>query len=104
MATPNPFDFVCEKLEAATALSSLEARGTVRLALKQAGFDARGVSAEQMGVVVKKVLPEELKVRAIEDAESLCEMLAAELKGQSFQSASDENAPEAVFRRLGGSG
>jgi hypothetical protein len=98
----SPFDFVCEKLESVSALSSLEARGTVRLALKQAGFDPRTVSPDEMVVVVRKVLPEELKVRAIDDADGLCEMLATELKSQGFQASSDENAPEAVFRRLGG--
>jgi hypothetical protein len=103
MASTTPFDFVCERLEAGTALSSLEARGTVRLALKQAGFDPRTVGAEEMVVVVRKVLPEELKVRAVDDAEGVCEMLATELKGQEFRDSDDENAPEAVFRRLGGS-
>lgn len=102
MASTTPFDFICEKLEHGTSLSSLEARGTVRLALKQAGFDPRTVSAEQMAVVVRKVLPEELKARAIDDADGVCEMLATELKDQGFRAGSDENAPEAVFRRLGG--
>lgn len=102
MANSSPFDFVCERLEAASALSSLEARGTVRLALKQAGFDPRTVGAEEMAVVVKKVLPEELRVRAVDDADSLCDMLATELKSQGFLPGEDASAPEAVFRRLGG--
>ena len=102
MANPSPFEFLCEKLEAASSLSSLEARGTVRLALKQAGFDPRTVGAQEMAVVVKKILPEELRVRAVDDADSLCEMLSSELKAQGIRDDADENAPEAVFRRLGG--
>lgn len=102
MASTSPFDYVCEQLERISALSNLEARGTVRLALKQAGFEARSVSAEELAVVVKKVLPGELKARAVDDADGVCEMLATELKAGGFAAGTDDNAPEAVFRRLGG--
>ncbi|MDX1649277.1 MAG: hypothetical protein R3263_05420 [Myxococcota bacterium] len=102
MASTSPFDFVCEQLERSSSLSNLEARGTVRLALKQAGFEARNVSAEELAVVVRKVLPAELKARAVDDADGVCEMLATELKAGDFASTSDDNAPESVFRRLGG--
>jgi hypothetical protein len=102
MASTSPFDYVCERLERSSALSSLEARGTVRLALKRAGFDARSVSAEELAVVVTKVLPEELKARAIDDADGVCERLVTELAGGGFRSGADDDAPESVFRRLGG--
>lgn len=102
MASSNPFEFVCEKLETATSLSSLEARGTVRLALKRAGFDARSVGAEEMAVVARKVLPEELSLRAVADAAELCARIAGELGAGPFRKAPDQSAPEAVFRRLGG--
>ena len=39
------FELVAEELERRTDLAKLEARGTVRLSLKQAGLDAHTVSA-----------------------------------------------------------
>ncbi len=38
------FDFVADEIERQTELEKLEARGTVRLALKSAGFDAGGIT------------------------------------------------------------
>ena len=40
MADARAFDWVCEEVEKKSSLSRLEARGTVRLALKKAGLDA----------------------------------------------------------------
>ena len=37
------FDFAAERLEARTELDKLEARGTLRIALKKAGFQAAGI-------------------------------------------------------------
>jgi len=54
------FDHACETLERKTKLSRLEARGTVRLALKAAGLDAGRVTARQMGVVFERIMPGEL--------------------------------------------
>ena len=51
MADATAFKRVCGEVEAGTGLSALEARGTVRLALKQAGFDAKSVNPQQMSVV-----------------------------------------------------
>ena len=79
MADPGVFDHVAEALESATALDRLEARGTLRLALKEAGFDARSPQPEQMKVVVEKVLPNELATRGIEDAAGICRQLIASL-------------------------
>src|SRR4030095_6644214 len=67
MAHETPFDFVCGQIERATELSTLEARGTVRLALKAAGMDPKSVGASQMRVVLEKVMPGELKNRGCPD-------------------------------------
>jgi hypothetical protein len=101
MADATAFKRVCGELEAGTALSALEARGTVRLALKQAGFDAKSVNAQQMSVVVRKVLPGELSLRGIQGGENLCEHIAHELGTCADEPATAES-PEDVFRRLGG--
>ena len=100
MADTRAFDFVCEQLEAATSLDRLEARGTVRLALKQAGLEARSVTPDQMAVVVARILPDELSSRGIESAESLCAAIGAGL--QNLEAGDVGETPDAVFKRLGG--
>ena len=102
MAEASAFEFVCAEIEQATSLNALEARGTVRLALKSAGVDARSVSAAQLKVILDKLIPGELKKRGCEDAENLCKQIATRMAGRSFEAAGPES-PEAVFARLGGS-
>ncbi|MBW2242749.1 MAG: hypothetical protein JRH01_12265 [Deltaproteobacteria bacterium] len=100
MADSPVFDFVCTKLEAATELDRLAARGTVRLALKQAGLEARTVTGDQMSVVLDKVLPSELVARGIAGCEEMCVEIAGGLAG--VESFAEAETPDAVFKRLGG--
>lgn len=100
MSDSQAFDFVCTQLEEKTSLDRLAARGTVRIALKQAGLEARSVAPDQMRVVVERVLPGELQSRGIEGGEDLCSSIARGL-GQLAQGTAAET-PDAVFRRLGG--
>lgn len=100
MANSEAFDYVCEQLERRTSLDRLQARGTVRLALKEAGLDAAGVTPDQMKVVLDKVLPAELAARGIEEPESHCAALAAGIEGLAAAPAGE--SPDAVFARLGG--
>ncbi|MCU0670136.1 MAG: hypothetical protein MUF70_12425 [Myxococcota bacterium] len=102
MSDASVFGFVCEQVEHATSLSQLEARGTVRLALKAAGIDAKVVSPEQMKVVLGKVMPRELESRGCENPERLCQDIADRMAGRSFAAAGASDSPEAVFARLGG--
>jgi len=101
MADSPSFELACETLERMTSLERLEARGTVRLALKASGLEPRSVTPAQMGVVVGKVLPRELTTRGVENADEVCALLGRQLAGVSSTDAGD--APEAVFARLGGS-
>ncbi|MBW2541979.1 MAG: hypothetical protein JRF15_07810 [Deltaproteobacteria bacterium] len=95
------FEFVAEKLLEKTDLENLEARGTIRLALKSSGLTAREVTREQMIVVIKQVMPRELRVRGVEDPDGACEALAQAVKGFEHEGAdSDGTSPEDVFRRL----
>jgi hypothetical protein len=95
------FDWICTQLEERTSLDRLEARGTVRLTLKQAGLEASSVRPEQMKVVAEKVLAGELVSRGIEAAEQICSELAAGVATvQQSEGASD--SPDEVFKRLGG--
>jgi hypothetical protein len=102
MADSAAFAWVCDQLQRATPLSEIEVRGTVRLALKQAGLDAHSVSGEEMAVLLAKVMPVELQQRAVADAAQLCQELASRIRGERFAEAPDPKSVEAVFRRLGG--
>ncbi len=100
MAESEVFDFVCVELESRTDLDRIEARGTVRLALREAGLEARTVNREQMSVVVTRVLKAELDSRGVSDGASVCSEIDVLLAGLQAESSLD--TPEAVFERLGG--
>ena len=100
MADSPCFDLACEVLESATSLDRLEARGTIRLALKAAGLDARNVTPVQMGRAVDKLLSAELKARGVENGDAVCATVKARLVEVKTSHAAD--TPEAVFARLGG--
>lgn len=100
MASSDVFDWLCDALEQHTELNRLEARGTIRLALKSAGLGPRNLSADQARVLLQRVLTDELSSKGIENAASVCAQLADSLAGQAFQQPGE--TPEAVFGRLGG--
>jgi len=95
------FDLAADELERRSDFEKLEARGTVRLALKGAGLDPRDVTASQMAVVFTRVMPKELAARGISNPESICEAVVAALKSAHVESdAGNGSSPEEVFRRL----
>ncbi len=94
------FEFACSQLETRTSLDRLAARGTVRIALKQAGLEARSITSEQMTVVVQKILPAELVSRGIDTVEEICQSILGGLRSVATGPVSE--TPDAVFRRLGG--
>jgi hypothetical protein len=97
------FDFIAEAIEQQSSLAKLEARGTLRLALKDSGFNADTVTASDMAVVLERLMPRELTSRGVDDAQSLCQSLANSLK--EFRDAVEEHGattPESVFARLAG--
>jgi len=97
------FDFVADAIEQKTELAKLEARGTLRLALKESGFSADSITARDMVVVLERVMPNELSSRGIGDPESVCEYLSTSLR--EFNEAVEEHgnsSPESVFARLAG--
>ena len=105
MADAAAFEWLCKELQESSTLDRLEARGTVRIALKQAGLEARNVTPDQMQVVAQKVLPGELERRGVADAESICSGLLPGLKALASDPAaivSTAEQPDEVFRRLGG--
>jgi len=96
------FDWLCTELESRSSLDRLEARGTVRIALKQSGLDVRSVSADQMKVVIEKVLPAELLARGVDDGDGICEGLVQSIKSQDLGGDQATQSPDEIFRRLGG--
>lgn len=101
MADSAAFELICTTLERRTELDRLQARGTVRLALREAGLDARAATVEQMRVVVDRVLPRELEARGVADADGLCADLVVGLDDVVDEAPAE--TPETVFQRLGGS-
>ena len=100
MADAPAFDWVCSELEQQTTLDRLEARGTIRIALKEAGLDARSATARQLAVVVEKVLPAQLQSRGVEAGDELIASLASALAEVPDEGGAE--SPDAVFARLGG--
>jgi hypothetical protein len=86
MAESAAFEAACTCLEQGGALDRLAARGTIRIALKQAGLEPKAVTARQLAVVLEKLLPAELASRGVASPDELC---------------ARADTPEAVFARLG---
>jgi hypothetical protein len=99
MADSAAFECVCLALERATQLSRIQARGTVRLALKKAGLDAAFVDCGGMRVVLQRVMPKELAARSVADAERVCEGLVLALDAADLGSSA-RPTPDDVFSRL----
>jgi hypothetical protein len=100
MADSPAFALASQELERLTKMTSAEARGTMRLALRDAGLSAGGVRSHELRVVLEKLMPRELASRRIADGEAVCREIARRLTEVSDADAGD--TPDAVFGRLGG--
>ncbi|MCC6667241.1 MAG: hypothetical protein IT375_26075 [Polyangiaceae bacterium] len=80
MTGSSTFEWVCAELEARTSMSKLEARGTVRLVLRDVGLDPSSVTPRQMAVVIERLLGAALSKRKVESAAELCQALMRELE------------------------
>ena len=96
------FDAAGEALERLSSLDSLEARGTLRIALRDAGLDARSISKSQMEVVIERLLPGHLETRGIGDAAGVCAGVRQDLALAADAPATETETAEEVFARLGG--
>jgi hypothetical protein len=102
VAPESAFDYVCREIERTTKLDAPVARGTARLAVKEAGLDPETVSAAQLKVVVQELLPRELQSLRIDGVEALCEQLAEALERDIFEDGADRAGSAAsVLERLG---
>ncbi len=97
------FDLTAERLEYHTSLGRMEARGTLRLALKEAGLEPKGVTPGQLCVVLGKVMPRELETRAVGDPTAVCNTVTDDLtKSCVLTDMPPSSDPDEVFGRLGG--
>ena len=101
MADSAAFDWACEALERASGLSRLQARGTMRIVLGQAGLDSKSVRASQLRVVATRLLPKELRARGLDNVEAICDELAACPPSVERGASEAPNDPEEIFKRLG---
>ena len=100
MAESKAFDFVCSELERRTSMTRLEARGTVRIALKDAGLAPDSVRGPELQVVLQRLMPKELTARGVAAAEEICRAIGAAMAGVRDEAGAE--TPEAIFGRLAG--
>ena len=99
MRSSPAFEWVCDQVEERTPLDRLEARGTVRLTLRDAGLEARSVTGKELEIVVDRLLSPELAARGVHDPDAICAAMAQLLASLDL-GAGDMNTPDALFDRL----
>lgn len=98
MSESNAFVWLCDQVETITNLSRLEARGTVRIALKELGLLPADLAPLQAAKVAEHVLPRELATRGVDDAAAICQRLAVEAK--NIPDDRSGSAADEIFREL----
>ena len=98
------FDIAAEKLEGSTDMDRLAARGTLRIALKEAGLDAHKLTIPQLRAVFEKLMPKELDARGVADAAAICKTAVDAIERVASETElGTSNSPDEIFNRLGGS-
>lgn len=100
MSTSPVFEWLATEMAARTHQDALQSRGTLRLALHNAGIEVRSFSKDEAFVVIGRLLPGELKLRGFSNAQAICAQLEAALRVMTFARTGHESA-EAAFARLG---
>ena len=95
------FDFAAEQLEQYTDFDRLEARGTLRIALKEAGLNTGALTVDEMRVVFEKLMPGQLESRGVEASESVCSAVLTALASRPTKADATQSSDE-IFGRLGG--
>ena len=99
--TDTLFDRAADSLEQNSPFDRLEARGTLRIALKAAGLEPKNLTGAQLRVVFEQVMPGELDSRGVGDVPAVCAAVLADLESVG-DGAADASArsPDEIFRRL----
>ncbi len=97
------FDRAAERIAHHTGFESLAARGTLRLALKRAGVEARTLTLAQLRAVLERIMDSELERRGVREAKTICARVLADVNRSVGAAESQvESQVDDVFRRLGG--
>ena len=98
------FDVAAERLEARAEMDRLATRGTLRLALKEAGLDAQNLTLAQLRAVFEKLMPKKLEARGVTDAAPTCKIVMDDIaRAASETERAAAISPDEIFKRLGGS-
>jgi len=98
------FDITAERLEESTDMDRLAARGTLRLALKEAGLEPQNLNVSQLRTVFEKLMPRELDARGVSDAAAICTAVMNDVASAASTADLEASAsPDEIFKRLGGS-
>ncbi len=95
------FEFIAAQLEERTELDKLEARGTLRIALKAAGLAPNNLTESQLQVVFEQVVPGELDSHGVSDVTAVCAVVIADL--ESVRGGAEDaiaTSPDEIFARL----
>ena len=97
------FDCATEKLESLTDLDRLEARGTLRIALKEAGLDIETLTLPQLEAVFERLMPQQLELRAVDGAQAICSAIVKEVRMAAIKTNDGAtSSADEIFGRLGG--
>jgi hypothetical protein len=95
------FDSAAGHLEHHSGLGKLEARGTLRIALKAGGLQPERLTATQLRAVLEKLMPRELELRGVEDPEAVCHaVMGATLRECKGGESSSPGDLDEIFRRM----
>ncbi len=98
------FDIAAERLEERCDMDRLAARGTLRLAVKEAGLDVQNLTILQLRAVFEKLMPNELEARGVTDAAATCQAVMNDIaSAASTADLTTSSSPDEIFKRLGGS-
>jgi len=94
------FDLAADSLEQHSPFDRLEARGTLRIALKAAGLEPGNLTGARLRVVFEKVMPGELDNRGVSDVPDVCVAVLADLESAGGAEDGSAASTDEVFRRL----
>ena len=95
------FDLAADSLEQHSPFDRLEARGTLRIALKTAGLEPKNLTGTPLQVVFEQVRPRELDSRGVSDIRDVCAAVLVDLEGADVAAAdAGATSAEDIFCRL----
>ena len=93
------FTIVADRLCELSELNRLEARGTIRIAFKNAGVDAKCFGLDDLEAILAKILPGELENLGCADSRSICDEILKSVRIALPETATDSR--DEIMRRLG---